>query len=318
MASKFHKEAISKIPQEKRDQMLDELRQISAEAETTKKRDMTVTAEMVNDLRLKTGAGIMACKKALQESEGDTEKAIDFLRKKGEKLNEQKVGRASKEGVVYGLTSDDSSGGAIAHISCETDFVAKNEEFIDFARNFAHDVLTNAHKKNSIEDASFMNRVADLVVKMGEKIKFEYYHWIGGNYVVAYNHPNYKMAVLVSFNKRTELGRDIAMQIAAMSPLAIDKNGISSDVLDREKAIIRDQILAEGKPENMVEKISAGKLQKFYKESTLLNQQFIKDSKKTVTEVLRESDKDLLIESFVRIDLDGSIAALAPNLGNAV
>jgi len=274
----------------------------------------TITASAVNELRQKTGAGLMDCKKALTESGGDFEKAIDYLRKKGQKVSELRAGRESKEGVVYAHTSPTHKTGVIVHLSCETDFVAKNAEFVGFAKTVAEVALINnvttleSLLQHKIKEVTIADNVAEMVGKIGEKIEIKKFDTISSDFVVAYNHSNYKVAVLVGFSKGghesiAAIGKDIAMQIAAMSPIAIDKDGISQDVIDREMAIAREQILAEGKPENMVDKIAAGKLQKFFKESTLLNQQFVKDGNKTVADVLKETDKDLKITRFVRINL---------------
>jgi elongation factor Ts len=275
---------------------------------------MTITASAVNELRQKTGAGLMDCKKALTEAGGDFEKAIDYLRKKGQKVSELRAGRESKEGVVYAHTSSNHANGVIVHLSCETDFVAKNAEFVGFAKEVANVALINNVTtleqllKERVKNATIADNLAEMVGKIGEKIDLKKFDHIAADYVVAYNHSNYKVAVLVGFNKPhgenlSVVGKDIAMQIAAMSPIAIDKDGIPQEVIDREMEIAKEQIRAEGKPENMLEKIAAGKLQKFFKESTLLNQQFVKDGNKTVADVLKETDKDLKITRFVRINL---------------
>ena len=274
----------------------------------------TITASAVNELRQKTGAGLMDCKKALTESGGDFEKAIDYLRKKGQKVSELRAGRESKEGVIYAHTIPTHKTGVIVHLSCETDFVAKNAEFVGFAKEVAEVALTNnvtaleSLLQHKIKNVTIADNLAEMVGKIGEKIEIKKFDSISADFVVAYNHSNYKVGVLVGFTKGghegiAAVGKDIAMQIAAMSPIAIDKDGIPQDVIDREMAIAREQILAEGKPENMVDKIAAGKLQKFFKESTLLNQQFVKDGNKTVADVLKETDKDLKITRFVRINL---------------
>lgn len=274
---------------------------------------MTITASAVNELRQKTGAGLMDCKKALTEAGGDFEKAIDYLRKKGQKVSELRAGRESKEGVVYAHTSSNHKNGVIVHLSCETDFVAKNAEFVGFAKEVADVALINnvtsleALLQQNVKGVTIANNLAEMVGKIGEKIEIKKYDHINADYVVAYNHSNYKVGVLVGFNKSGDnlhtIGKDIAMQVAAMNPIAIDKDGIPQELIDREMEIAKEQIRAEGKPENMLEKIAAGKLQKFYKESTLLNQQFVKDGNKTVADVLKETDKDLKITRFVRINL---------------
>lgn len=274
----------------------------------------TITASAVNELRQKTGAGLMDCKKALQESNGDFEAAIDYLRKKGQKVAALRNDREAKEGVVYAVLSADGKTGILVGLGCETDFVAKNVEFASFAKSAAEIALNNnvtsldqlmqqPYENNTIQD-----KVNELVGKIGEKVELKRFERIESETVITYIHSNNKLGVLVGLNqakneKVETAGKDIAMQIAAMNPLALDKDGIAEEVIAREKEIAMEQIKAEGKPENMIEKILPGKLNRFFKDNTLLNQQFVKDNSKTVTEMLHEIDKNLTVTSFKRVTL---------------
>ncbi len=276
---------------------------------------MSVTAAEVNKLRQKTGAGLMDCKKALVETSGDFEAAIDFLRKKGQKLSELRSEREANEGVVVANTNGDNTIGTVVYLSSETDFVAKNDDFVNFAKAVSDKSLEAL--PNSLDDllaldlngSPIKDQVVELVGKIGEKITLSNYEKVEGEQVVAYNHAGNKIGVLVSFNQQNgtleETGKDIAMQIAAMSPIAVDADEVPQDVKDREMAIGREQAIAEGKPENIVDKIAEGKLQKFYKENTLVNQQFVKDGSKTVAGVLKEIDSGLQVKSFKRVAVGG-------------
>jgi elongation factor Ts len=276
---------------------------------------MEITASLVNQLRQKTGAPLMDCKKALTESNGDFDAAIDYLRKKGAKVSALRSERDAKEGVSMAITSADGKKGVIVKLGCETDFVAKSADFVSFAQNIAALALNNnissvdALKSATIDGALVADRITDLVGKIGEKIELQFVEIINGEAVVAYNHAGYRIGVLVALNqpineKIEAVGKDIAMQIAAMNPVALDQSGVSQEIIDRELDIARDQIRQEGKPENMLEKIAAGKLQKFFKENTLLAQQFVKDNNKTVADVLKETDANLKVLSFKRVALN--------------
>ncbi|WP_121248214.1 translation elongation factor Ts [Mucilaginibacter phyllosphaerae] len=276
-----------------------------------------ISASDVNKLRQQTGAGMMDCKKALTETNGDFEAAIDFLRKKGAKVAASRQDRESNEGVVIARTSEDGKRGVIIELNCETDFVAKNAEFVAFGNEIAN-AAVKANPKN-IEELNALEidvenvrvKIGDATIdktgKIGEKIGVSKYEVIEGDKVIAYIHGNFRLAVLVGLNKNAEgadeAGKDVAMQIAAMSPVAVDKDGVDSTIIERELAIAKDQIRAEGKPEEMVEKIAAGKLNKFYKDSTLLNQEFVKDSSKTVAQFLDSVDKGLTVTAFKRVAL---------------
>jgi len=272
-----------------------------------------ITAQTVNELRKKTGAGLMDCKNALTEANGDMQSAIDILRKRGAKVAELRAGKAANEGVALAKTSTDGKTGVAINLSSETDFVAKNQEFIAFAEQVADIALKEKPDtlddllKLSINGNTLKDRVNDLVGKINENIRLSKYEKLTGDAVVTYNHSN-KVAVLVQFNKSVSsaieaIGKDVAMQVAAMNPVAIDQSSVDRATIDRELEIGKEQAKAEGKPENMLEKIAQGKLQKFFKERTLLKQQFVKDGNKTVEQVLSEADKDLKVVAFKRVAL---------------
>lgn len=273
---------------------------------------MSITAAEVNKLRQITGAGMMDCKKALVESNGDFEKAIDFLRKKGQKVAANRSDREAKEGFVFAKTNGNGSNGVVFVLSCETDFVAKNEEFQGFAKSVADFALENKIATEEQLLASELNgtkisdKLVDMIGKIGEKIEISRYSFLADAKVIAYNHPGNRLATLLAFNKAEagngDVGKDVAMQVAAMNPVAIDKDFVSAEILERELEIARDQVRQEGKPEDMVEKIAQGKLNKFFKENTLLNQDFIKDSKKTVAQYLKENG-DIKVSAFSRVAL---------------
>ena len=270
---------------------------------------MAVTAQEVNKLRQQTGAGMMDCKKALEENNGDFEQAVDYLRKKGAKVAANRGDRDSKEGVVLAKTTADKKRGILIWINCETDFVAINADFIAFADTIATIALDkNAKTKEEILMLPFNNDITvgdkfmEQVGKIGEKIEIGYYEVITAEKVAAYIHPGNRVSVIVGFNKDVadEVGRNVAMQAAAMAPVALDKDGVTPEMLERELEIAREVIRAEGKPEDMVEKIATGKIAKFYKESTLLNQEYIKDNKMTVAQYLQSVDKGLTATAFKR------------------
>jgi elongation factor Ts len=276
-----------------------------------------ISASDVNKLRQQTGAGMMDCKKALTETNGDFEAAIDFLRKKGAKVAASRQDRESNEGVVVSRTSADGKRGVIIELNCETDFVAKNAEFVAFANAIANVAVEEAPK--SVEELNQLSidvenarvTIAEACIektgKIGEKIGVSKFEVIEGEKVIAYIHGNYRLGVLVGLSSNAdgaeEAGKDVAMQIAAMNPIAIDKDGVDSTTIERELEIAKDQIRAEGKPEAMVEKIAAGKLNKFYKDSTLLNQEFVKDSSKSVAQFLDTVEKGLTVTAFKRVAL---------------
>jgi elongation factor Ts len=277
-----------------------------------------ISASNVNKLRQQTGAGMMDCKKALTETNGDFEAAIDFLRKKGAKVAASRQDRESNEGVVIARASADGKRGVIIELNCETDFVAKNAEFVAFANSIANEAVEN--KPATLEELYDLNlkvtehesgKIGDIIIdktgKIGEKIGISKYVVVEGEKVIAYIHGNFRLGVLVALSANVagadEAGKDVAMQIAAMNPVAIDKDGVDSTTIERELEIAKDQIRAEGKPEEMVEKISLGKLNKFYKDSTLLNQEFVKDPSKNVAQFLGTIDKGLTVTDFKRVAL---------------
>ncbi len=273
----------------------------------------TISAADVNKLRLQTGSGMMDCKKALTEANGDFEAAIDILRKKGQKIAANRQDREAKEGYVFGKVSADGKKGFVVAVCCETDFVAKNEAFLKYGESILD--LAMANNAKSIDEVKAL-KLGDLTVndtlvdqmgKIGEKIDLVDFQNVDAENVIIYNHPGNKLTSVVAFNTAgqniADAGRDIAMQVAAMAPVAIDKDDVDSSLLEREIEIAKEQIRAEGKPENMIEKIAAGKINKFYSEYTLLNQQFIKDEKKTVRQYLESIDKNAHITAMKRVKL---------------
>jgi len=274
----------------------------------------TITASEVNKLRQMTGAGMMDCKKALVEAEGDFDKAIENLRKKGQKVANNRADRDANEGIVLCKTTSDKKTAVIIMLNCETDFVGKNQEFINFANALVDYAIDNKpadldtlHEAN-INGILVKDYILDLTGKIGEKISLKHYHIIEAPYCAAYNHNGNRVASIVAFNKAEipaieEIGKNVAMQIAAMNPVAVDKNDVSQEVINREIEIGKEQARQEGKPEAMLERIAMGKLDKFYKESTLLNQEYIKDSKITVKQYLTQSDNSLTVNTFCRLQL---------------
>ena len=272
-----------------------------------------ITAADVNKLRQQTGAGMMDCKKALTEANGDFEAAIDNLRKKGAKVAASRQDRESNEGVVIAKTTADGKRGVVVEFNCETDFVAKNADFVAFANSIAD--LAIEKNPSSLEQLLELDlngeKLADTIIsqigKIGEKVGVSKFENVTGEKVIAYIHGNYRLGVLVALSSNPasadEVGKDVAMQIAAMNPVAIDKGDVDSKTIERELEIAKDVIRAEGKPEEMVEKIAAGKLNKFYKDSTLLNQEFVKDSSKTVAQFLNDVEKGLTVTAFKRVQL---------------
>lgn len=272
-----------------------------------------ITAAEVNKLRKQTGAGMMDCKKALVESDGDFEKAVDYLRKKGQKVAAKRSDREAGEGVVLSKVSADNTFGAAIMVNCETDFVAKNEDFIAYTQSLLDAAIEN--KINSVETLKAFTidgktveeSLTDQIGKIGEKIEIGAYECKEGAYLKSYIHPGNRLATVVVMSKTIdgvdEVSKDIAMQVAAMNPVALNKDSVAQDVIDRELEVAKDQIRQEGKPENMIEKIAMGKLNKFFKENTLMSQAFIKDSKIDVDTYVKQLDKDLTVSDFIRISL---------------
>ncbi len=272
-----------------------------------------ISAADVKKLREMTGAGMMDCKKALTEAEGDFDKAIEILRKKGEKLSAKRADRKATEGVVLALVTGDNKKGVIVKLSCETDFVAKNEDFISFARQIGETALGEfpASKDEVLQldfnGMSIGDKVTEQVGVIGEKIELAEYERVEAELVAPYIHMGNKAAVLVGLNQGNgdylPAGRDVAMQVAAMHPIALDKDGVDQSVIDKEIEIGKEQARQEGKPDAIIDKIAMGKLNKFFKENTLLNQQFVKDNKQTVDGYLKSVDKDLTVTSFKHVKL---------------
>jgi len=271
---------------------------------------ITITPADINKLRQQTGAGMMDCRKALTESNGDFEAAIDYLRKKGQKVAALRGDREAKEGVVIAKTTPDNKTGFIINVSCETDFVSKNAEYVAFAQSIMDAAIaSNAHNADELNNVKIGNntvkdKLNEQVAKIGEKISVSRFERVESEYVSAYIHGAYRMGVLVGLNKPApEAGKDLAMQIAAMNPIAVDADSVPAETIAREKDIAIEQVKAEGKPAEMAEKIAIGKINKFFKESTLLAQPFVKDSNKSVTEYLKSIDPDLKVISFKRVAL---------------
>jgi len=274
---------------------------------------MKITAQQVNELRKRTGAGMMDCKKALVETEGDMEKAIDVLRKKGQKVAAKRADRDAAEGVVLAKVSEDGKYAATVMVNCETDFVAKNTDFITFTQNILDVAVAN--KAKNIDELKALNidgrTVEELVIDqtgvIGEKIQLGRFEIIESESTFAYIHPGNRIATIAGFNKCGEnlndAGKDVVMQIAAMDPVALNKDDVSEDIIKREIEIGMDQARQEGKPEAMLEKIAMGKLNKFYKESTLINQSFIKDAKLSVGQYLESVESGLTVTGFKRLVL---------------
>lgn len=261
-----------------------------------------------------TGAGMMDCKKALNEAEGDFDKAIQVLRKKGEKMAGKRADREATEGVVIAKVSEDKTKGVIIKIGCETDFVAKNEDFIRLAERFAQIALdTMPADSDKLLNTTFEDgitigeKLTEQIGVIGEKLELAAYETLTAEMIAPYIHMGHKAAVLVALNKASDeiykAGRDVAMQVAAMKPIAVDKDGIKQALIDTEIEIGKEQALREGKPEKMIEKIALGKLNKFFKENTLLNQQFVKDNKKSVSDYLKSIDSDLTVTDFKHVTL---------------
>ncbi len=272
-----------------------------------------ISAADVKKLREMTGAGMMDCKKALAEAEGDFDKAIEILRKKGEKLSAKRADREATEGVVLAMVNDDNTKGVIVKLSCETDFVAKNDDFVALTQKIGETALANFPetieelKQLPFNGMTIGEKITEQIGVIGEKIELAEYERVQAEMVAPYVHMGNKAAVLVGLNKHDEdylaAGRDVAMQVAAMKPIALDKDGVDPSVIEKEIEIGKEQARQEGKPEAILEKIALGKLNKFFKESTLLNQQFVKDNKMSVAEYLKSVDKDLTATTFKHVML---------------
>lgn len=272
-----------------------------------------ITAADVAKLRKQTGAGMMDCKKALQESEGDFEKAIEILRKKGAKVAAKRADKDATEGYVIAQTNSDNTFGVLVMVNCETDFVGKSEDFVNLVKGIADEALANkaesldAVNQLKVDGTTLEQMVSEMTGKTGEKLEFDSYAAIQGELVSAYNHLGNKIGTLVALNKNVDgaeqAAHNIAMQVAAMNPVALDKESVSQDMIEKELEIGKELARKEGKPEAMLDKIAQGRLGKFFKENTLVNQEYVKDSKKTVGGYLKETDKDLTVTNFFRFAL---------------
>ena len=271
-----------------------------------------ITAQDVNKLRTMTGAGMMDCKKALTEANGDFEKAIEVLRKKGQKISASRSDKETKEGSVFIKVSDDKTEAVLIALNCETDFVAKTDAFQELGKLI---VETAFAKKPATKEAllnehvgglTLNDKITELVGKIGERLDVSSFVHMKGEAIVPYIHAGSKLGVLVSLKgvngkDVTEAGKDVGMQIAAMDPVAVDEKSVDKSVIEKEIEIAKALILAEGKPENMVEKIAQGKLNKFFKDNTLLPQPFVKDNSKTVAQYLDSVTKGLTVAEFKRV-----------------
>lgn len=271
-----------------------------------------ISAQDVNKLRQMTGAGMMDCKKALTEANGDFEKAIEILRKKGQKVSASRSDKDATEGSVFVKVSDDRKEAVLIALNCETDFVAKNEEFQALGKLIAETAFSGKPETKEAllalkaGELSLNDKIIELVGKIGEKIEVSEYVYMKGEAVVPYIHAGSKLGVLVSLKgvngkDVTDAGKDVGMQIAAMNPVAVDDKSVDKSLIEKELEIAKAQILAEGKPENMVDKIAQGKLAKFFKENTLLAQAFVKDNSKTVAQYLDSVSKGLTVSEFRRV-----------------
>ena len=275
---------------------------------------MAISAQDVNKLRKMTGAGMMDCKKALIEADGAFDKAIEFLRKKGQKVSASRTDRETSEGVVFANTNDNCTEGALIAFTCETDFVAKNDDFVQLGNQIAELAFaqkpTNTEALNamSLGDLTVGEKIIELTGKIGEKLEVKAFELVSGEAVVPYIHSNAKLGVLVSLKNVKgsdviEAGKDVAMQIAAMNPVAVDKDGVDTSIVEKEVEIGKDQARQEGKPEDLVEKIAMGKLNKFFKENTLLSQPFVKDNSKSISQYLDGISKGLTVAEFKRVSI---------------
>ena len=276
---------------------------------------MAITAQDVNKLRQMTGAGMMDCKKALTEADGDFDKAVEILRKKGQKISASRSDRETSEGVVFIKSGDDQREAVLISLNCETDFVAKNEDFLQVGEDIlavAYDqrpASTDELKQLKVGNLTVEEKLSELVGKIGEKIEIGAYEVLTGELVVPYIHANKKLGVLVALananGQGEEAGKDVAMQIAAMNPAALNEDSVDQETIDRELRIGREQAEAEGKPENILDKIAQGRLKKFFKDSTLVNQAFVKDNSMTVSQYLDSVNKGMHVTEFKRVSVSG-------------
>ena len=270
-----------------------------------------VTAAEVNKLRKTTGAGMMDCKKALVEADGNFDSAIEILRKKGQKVAAKRADRESSEGVAIAISNEDSTSGVGIVLACETDFVGKNADFVDLAHKIAANGLKCNTKeellKSNLGDMSVEEKLIEQTGVIGEKIQINDFAKIDAAFVGTYIHAGNKISSLVGFSEKCEnievAAKDISMQIAAMNPIALDEDSVDSEVIEKEIEIAKDQLRAEGKPEEMLDKIAQGKLKRFFKDNTLIHQAFIKDSKQSVSQYLSSFSNETKITSYSRVSI---------------
>lgn len=275
---------------------------------------MAITAAQVNELRKKTGAGMMDCKKALVEADGDMEQAIDILRKKGQKIAAKRGDNEAKEGLVFAEATADGKAGVLLALNCETDFVAKNDDFRAFVESIVKIAVENL--PTSIEELKGLKydekltideKIVEQIGVIGEKLDLSKYEVVRTENVVAYNHPGNQLATLVGLNKSgdtaADAGKQVAMQVAAMNPIALNKDGVDENTIQREIEVGKELAIQEGKPADMAEKIAQGRLAKFFKENTLLSQPFVRDNKLTVEQFLNQSESGLTVTDFKRVAL---------------
>ena len=272
---------------------------------------MAITAADVNKLRKQTGAGMMDCKKALVETDGDFEAAVDVLRTKGQKVAAKRGDNEVKEGLIYAQATEDGKSGVIMTLNCETDFVAKNSEFQEFVQSLMNVAIANKPTKTEdLLSASYNERltveekITEHVGVVGEKLQLSNYELVNADRVVAYNHPGNQIAALVGLNSGSDAavdaGKQVAMQIAAMNPLALNKDGIDAETIAREIEVGKEQAIQEGKPAEMAEKIAQGRLNKFFKENTLMSQAFVRDNKLSIEQFLTSAESGLTVLDFKR------------------
>jgi elongation factor Ts len=272
---------------------------------------MSISAKDVKKLRDQTGAGMMDCKKALQEADGDFEKAIEILRKKGQKLSEKRADREANQGLIVTKVNDEGSTAAALEINCETDFVARNEDFQARADQFVNLVFENEINsvdellETKVDGLTVADHLKDMVGKIGEKIKISKVVFAKTDgQLISYIHPGNQLGVLVEFEGsiNDDIGKEVAMQVAAMNPLAVTQDDVDSSVVEKELEIAKEQLLNEGKPEEIAEKAAKGKLRRFYEERVLLDQKFVKDNSVSVQDYLKQNDMPL-VRSFHRLQL---------------
>ncbi len=270
-----------------------------------------ITAADVNTLRKTTGAGMMDCKNALVEAEGDFDKAIEILRKKGQKVAAKRADRDSSEGAAIAKVNDSKTEGVIISLNCETDFVAKNDTFVNLAMELA-DLALKYNDKDSLLAANYngisvQEKLTEQTGVIGEKIEIGGFRRLSAPFVGSYIHAGNKIATLVGLSAvvdgAAEAAKDVAMQAAAMNPVALDQSGVDQEIIDKEIEIAKDQLRQEGKPEAMLDKIAQGKLKRFFKDNTLVNQDFIKDSKQSVAQYVKSVDANLKVTGFERVAL---------------